>query len=238
MRLLEASTMLNRLLGLLLLILPVVADASERLISVRGEATMKVAPDQISMDIEIENTHKSDIAKAKAVVDSVSSKTARALIEAGVDPKNITSSTMTIDTAERYDQFDNPIPTGHMAHREINLLLRDVSFYSRVLQVLVDAGVTRVVDVRAEVSDYEGIRMKALGEAGRDARTKAEYLARELGTSLGKVHRIGDPSVGDRFGQIEEVVVTASKVNAPTPYEFEPGSVTVRATLYVEFELE
>lgn len=230
--------MLHRLLGMLLFIIPIVAEASERLISLRGEATVEVAPDQIRMDIEIENAHKSDIAKAKAVVDSVSSKTAQALIEAGVDPKDITSSSMTIDTSERYDQFDNPIPTGHMAHREINLLVRDVSSYSRILQVLVDAGVTRVVDVRAEVSDYEGIRMKALGDAAGDARAKAEYLAGELGASLGKAHRIGDPSVGDRFRQIEEVVVTASKVSTPTPYEFEPGKVTVRATLYVEFELE
>ncbi|MBD3647920.1 MAG: SIMPL domain-containing protein, partial [Pseudomonadales bacterium] len=150
----------------------------------------------------------------------------------------ITSNTMTIGTAERYDQFDHPIPAGHMAYREINLLLRDVTSYSRILQVLVDVGVTRVVNVRAEVSDLEGTRLKVLAQAGKDARTKAEYLASELGASLGRVHRIGDPSVTDRFGRIEEVVVSASKVSAPAPYEFKPGTVTVRATLYVEFELE
>jgi len=230
--------MLTRSLGFLILLIPAVIMASDRLVSVRGEASIEVVPEQIRMDIEIESIHKSEIAKAKAIVDSVASKVAKALINAGVDPNDISSDSMTIGTVERYDQFDNPIPIGHMASRDIEVVLRDVSSYSKILQVLVDAGVTRVVDVRAEVSDYESLRMKALGEAGKDARSKAEFLAGELGTSLGAVHRIGDPRVGDRLGQIEEVVVTASMVDAPTPYEFVPGTVTVKATLYVEFELE
>ena len=223
---------------LLLLILPGSSFGSERIIAVQGEATMEVEPDQIAMEIVVTNTHESDVAKAKAVVDEVSLKVADTLISKGVDANDITSSTMTIDVEERYDRNDISMEIGHLASREIDVKIRDVTSYTTIIQALVEVGVTRITGVRAEVSNYDELRLQTLGAAAKDARRKAEYLAAQLDTKLGSVHRIGDHRVHDQFGQFEEVIVTASKVEDFAPYEFQPGTVEVSANIHVEFELE
>ena len=226
------------LVNLIFALLSTTALGSDRIVAIQGDATIEVQPDLIKMEIIVENLHKNDVARAKAVVDDLSSKAASVLIAAGVEPGDISSSTMTIDTEEHYDRNDNPISIGHLARREIDVTVRNLASYSKILQALVDVGVTRIVDVRAEVSDYDRLRLKAMGEAAKDARSKAEFLANELDAKLARVHRIGDHRVDNHFGRVEEIVVTASKVGTSAPYEFQPGKVSVNASIHVEFELE
>ena len=225
---------------LTLLLLPITVLGSERIVAVQGNATMKVKPDQIALVIAVESTHKSDVAKAKAVVDKISSKAAETLISKGVDAGDITSATITIDTDERYDSNDNPITVGHLASRYINVTIRDASSYTAIIQALVEVGITSITGVRAVVSKHDELRLEALGTAVKDARKKAEYLAAQLDAKIARVHRIGDQRLTDHFGQIEEMImVTASKPTRDSPpYEFQLGTVDVNANIYVEFELE
>jgi len=224
---------------LTLVLLPITVLGSERIVAVQGNATMKVKPDQIALEIVVENSHNSDVAKAKTVVDEVSSSVAETLISKGVDVGDITSSTITIDTDERYDRNDNPIEVGHVASREIDVTIRDVTSYTAIIQALVKVGVTRITEVRAEISNYDELRLEVLGSATKDARKKAEYLAAQLDAKLARVHRIGDQRVNDHFGQLEEVIVTGSRIEKDSaPYEFQLGTVDVNANIYVEFELE
>jgi len=223
----------------MLLFLPITLLGSERIVAVQGSATMEVEPDQIALEIIVENTHKSDVAKAKAVVDEVSSRVAETLISEGVDAGDITSATITIDTDERYDRNDNPVKIGHLASREIEVTIRNVTSYTAIIQALVEVGVTRITGVRAEVSNYDEVRLEVLGAAAKDARKKAEYLAAQLDTKLARVHRIGDHRFYDHFGDLEEVIVTGSRIEEDSaPYEFQLGTVEVNANINVEFELE
>ncbi|RLA43373.1 MAG: hypothetical protein DRR42_21820 [Gammaproteobacteria bacterium] len=223
---------------LMLLFLPITLFGSERIVAVQGNATLEVEPDQIAMEIVVENTHKNDVAKAKAIVDKISSKVAETLILAGVDAGDITSATITIDTDDRYDRNDNPVKIGHLASREIDVTIRDVTSYATIVQALVEVGVTRITGVRAEVSNYDELQLEVLGMAAKDARKKAEYLAGQLDAKLAKVHRIGDHRFYDHFGVLEEVIVTGSRKEDSAPYAFQPGPVQVNANINVEFELE
>lgn len=60
-------------LALLLMALSLDSFGSERIVAIRGEASMDVVPDLIRMEVEIESVDKSKIAEAKATVDSISS---------------------------------------------------------------------------------------------------------------------------------------------------------------------
>lgn len=219
-----------------LIMLPLSTLATERVIAVKGEASIEVMPDQITLDVYVESKHKNDIAKAKAVVDEVSSNVARALIENGVDASDITSATISIGQDEEWDRYDNPVTVGHIASRDIEVIVRDVSAYSKLVQAMVDVGVTDVSGGQPEVSNYDELHLQALGEAAKDARSKAEYLAGELDATVARVHRIGDNRVTNHF-MLEEVVVTGAR-HVDAPYEFELGPIEVSATIYVEFELE
>ena len=88
---------------------------------------------------------------------------------------------MTIQTAERYDENDNPIPAEHIASRDIDIIVRDVASYSTVVQALVDVGISDISGVEPDISNYEALQRKALARAAQQAREKAEFLANELG---------------------------------------------------------
>lgn len=218
----------------------VFADA--RIIAVEGRGKIEVVPDLIRIDMTVYKHDAEDIARAKSYVDDMSSKAAAALIANGVQAKDIFSSSMTIQTAERYDENDNPIPAGHIASRDIDIIVREVDTYSTVVQALVDVGISDITSVEPAISNYQALQRKALAVAAQQAREKARFLAAELGATLGAVHQIGKQRTYRQFVDLDEVIVTAgerSDADVKTvQYEFQPGTVEVEASVYVEFEIE
>ena len=218
----------------------VFADA--RIIAVEGRGKIEAVPDLIRINMTVYKHAADDIATAKAYVDDMSSKTAAALIANGVQAQDIFSSSMTIQTAERYDENDNPVPAGHIASRDIDTIVRDVDTYSTVVQALVDVGISDISSVEPALSNYAALQRQALARAAQQAREKAEFLANYLGATLGAVHQIGKQRTYRQFVDLDEVIVTAgarSDADVKTvQYEFQPGTVEVEASVYVEFEIE
>ena len=216
--------------------------ADDRIIAIEGQGKIKVAPDIIRIEMMIEKQDKKDIAKAKSYVDEMSSNAAVALIANGVREQDIFSSSMSIRTAERYDDNDNVVPAGHVASRDIRIIVRDVNSYSAVIQALVDVGISEITSVGSDVSDYEALQKKALAKAAQAAREKAEFLVNELGATLGSVHQIGKQRTYWNFTELGEVIVTGGKrTDGPVKtiqYEFQPAPVEVDASVYVEFKIE
>ena len=217
-------------------------SADERLVAVDGAGEIELRPDLIRISMILENKDKKSSARAKAYVDELASKVAAALLAGGVREADFFSSSMNIYTDEYYDDDSNDKWVEYIASRDVDVIVRDIESYSSVVQALVDAGVSEITDVEADVSDYRAVQMKALALAVRDARAKAEFLAGELGAALGQVHQIGKQRTYRNFTELEEVVVTSrpgySRDAKTLPYEFQPGPVSVRATVYVEFIIE
>ncbi|MFT3931632.1 MAG: SIMPL domain-containing protein [Spongiibacteraceae bacterium] len=215
---------------------------NDNLIALTGVATISVIPDIIRLNVEISQLEKSDVSAAKNKVDTVSTKVAAALTSMGIKDEDITSSSLTVQTATRYDKNENPIPSGFSASREIEIVIRDIKMYSAVVQKLVDTGVTDIGDAQPDISDREELDRKALSKASEAARKKAEFLAAQFSAKLGKIHKIGDQRVDSRFNNLNEVIVTARRQKAENiktiQYEFQPAPVEVKSSIYVEFELE
>ena len=216
--------------------------AHEQLIAIEGAGKLDVMPDIIRITLTIETQDKTSSARAKVHVDELSSKAAAALLAAGVQDEDISSSSMGIYTAERYDDDNNVSVAGYVASRDIKLTVRDVNSYSKVVQALVDAGVSEITGIEADISNYRDVKKKALALAVQDAREKAGFLARELGAALGRVHQIGKQRPHRDYTELEEVIVTARDRSGPAVeslhYEFQPDTVDVQASVYVEFALE
>ena len=82
---------------------------------------------------------------------------------------------MSIRTAERYDDNDYVVPAGHVASRDIRIIVSDINSYSAVIQALVDVGISEITSVGSDVSDYEALQKKALAKAAQAAREKAGH---------------------------------------------------------------
>jgi len=234
--------MIKKLALAFLIIHSSLALAKGNVIALTGEATINVIPDIIRIKVEITKVEKSDVAIAKSKVDSLSSEVATALIAMGVKDTDITSSSLKVYTADKYDENDNRIPSGFAASRKIDITLRDLKTYGPVVQKLVDIGVTEIGEAKPDVSDKEKLNREALAKAAQAARSKAEFLASQFDAKLGRVYKIGNQRVDSDFDYLDEIIVTARKQSASgvktVQYDFKPAPVEVKSSIYVEFELE
>lgn len=226
---------------LVLLALGTSSFAGERIIAVEGSGIIEAVPDLIHIGYNVAQIHKHDPTKAKKKVDEISSQSVQALIRLGVLEKDITSSSLNIETAEDYDDNGNFSVVGHVVRRDIDVTVRDIKIYGAVIQALVDSQVSEIDSVKPAVSNYDELKRDALAKAAQSARDSAKFLAGQFGAEIEQVHQIGKQNIRRQYS-LEEVVVTASKRSAPNveniPYEFEPGNVTVSSEVYVEFQLK
>jgi uncharacterized protein YggE len=92
-------------------------------------------------------------------------------------------------------------------------------------------------------SDRQSLREQANRAAFEDARRQAALLAEASGRRLGRIVRIQDPSAArysasDEATQVEEVVVTGSRIRPAVSIEAAPEPVRVNARITVVFEIE
>ena len=216
------------------------AQAATRIVAVNGSATINAKPDIIRVDYYVTAISEGGGSAAKVEVDEIAARSIEALVALGVDKGSVTSSSLSVDPFDEYDANDNEIEsTKSRVSRRLELVLLDIKLYNKVIQALVDAGVTLINRVSPDVSNYRELKMEALAAASVNAKTEAEFLASNLGASIGNVHQIGTQKLRRNFS-MQEITVTARKTteSRSIPYEFEPGTVEVSANIYVEFELE
>ncbi|MCL1115426.1 SIMPL domain-containing protein [Shewanella basaltis] len=229
------------LLLLVFAFLSPLAVSGERIIAIEGSGEIEATPDIIRINYDVYNLNKTDASKAKEVVDKISSESIRSLIKLGVKEEDITSSSLSVETAEDYDGNDNPYIIGHVVKRNIDVIIRDISLYGAVIQSLVDSNVSEIGSVKPDVSNYDQLKREALAKAASNAKENAEFLANEFGARIDKVHQIGKQNIRRQFS-LEEIVVTArrreSANSKTTTYDFQPGKVNISSEVYVEFLLK
>lgn len=232
---------MRRIVAVTLLIFAFGAHAETRKAVVEGTGKIDAVPDIIRIAFTISSLDKTNVAKAKNEVDAVSARTVDALTKAGIDKADITSSSLSIQTAEKYDARDNPVQVGHLVKRNVDIVIRKLGLYNSVIQALVDSGISEIESVKPDVSNYDELKRQALTKAIEDARSSAEFLAQQLSARVTRVSQIGRQETQGRFS-FEEIVVTAERkasgASKAVPYEFSPGTVTVSSKIYVEFEIE
>lgn len=211
-----------------------------RIIAVEGAGEIEVTPDLIQIHYTLSQRHDSDVAVAKADVDQRASDSVQALIELGVDEADVSSSSLRIDTVENFHDREGPRSPQHRVTRQIELTLRDVTLYNRVLQALVDSRISEITMVKPDVSNEEELKRQALASAAADATAQARFLAGQFDAEVDRIHQIGRQNVQRHFDMQEVAAFSARGTPKATvkPYEFKPGKVKVSSNVYVEFELQ
>jgi uncharacterized protein len=202
-------------------------------ITVTGEGTIAVTPDQATVRAAIENT-------AERAQDAVSqtnviySRAVDAVVALGVARSDVTLA---------YYNFNyNPQPVvaagenvppgryGYTVTRTFDVKVRDVNKAGAVVDALTKAGITNIESVSFTASDPSHARSEATAKAMADARAKAQDAARAAGlhiTGIGRITYGGAPIV--------QPMMRTMAVQAPAPTVFDQGSVNVTVNLTVVF---
>jgi uncharacterized protein len=209
------------------------------MISVTGEATLSVAPDQA----EIEAGVTSDGKTARAASDANNTTMGQLLLAlkaANIDAKDIQTSRLSLQP-----QYSNhsgasansgpPTVVGYRASNRVIVRLRDVLKVATTIDMLVGAGATDIGGINFMVSQASKLLDDARAQAMADARRKAEIYAKAAGVTLGASLSIseGNASVPMFRGKMAMAPMAAA---APVAQGEETLSVAVNVSWAIKQE--
>jgi len=211
-------------------VLAVCAETTEHIISVQGigEVALENTEGRIQTSV---TTLDPDADVALSRNSSLVANIISELNNVGIETADI--STSRFDFHPQYDWNDGQqVFQGYSVTNGLNIVVREVSAVGAVLNLLVDAGATRINSVGFGASSLADVRSQALQRATEDARSKASILAAANGVTLGPVIQVRLLSANALH---EAVVGDVSLSSGPAPIV--PGSNTYRETVHITYQL-
>jgi uncharacterized protein YggE len=210
----------------LLLAAPARADELQPAISVTGEASISVPPDRAEVGAGV-TTDAKTAREASDTNNAAMGKLLLALKAAGIDPKDIQTSRLSLQPQNAPNRSGPPAIVGYRASNRVTVRLHDVAKVAGIIDMLVGAGANDIGGINFTVSQASKLLDDARTQAMADARRKAEIYAKAAGVTLGAPLSISEG--GAAVPMFRAKMATAM---APTPIAQgeETLSVTVNVT--------
>ena len=237
-----------------------------RTISVSGDASVSVAPDQVTFTFGLQTRDK-DLAEVKRLNTQRQEKLIKALSALGIASKDIRVDFLNLEP--EYVDITPSLSSKDLLRSELEIqrlnrarrvlleyvqkttlvvVLHDVSKFEAVLTAALDSGVEYVHDINFQTSELKKYRTQARVLAMQSAKQKALALASELGQKVGKARSIQEgfgaygASYGrnwsGRGGQQQSQMQVQAPANDGSDSEATPGNISIRAEVNVVFDLE
>ncbi|BBZ50700.1 SIMPL domain-containing protein [Mycobacterium heidelbergense] len=204
--------------------------ANPRQVTVVGSGQIQGVPDTLTADAGIEFTAP-DVTTAMNQTNDRQQAVINALVGAGLDRKNISTTTVTLQP-----QYGNPEPngtatvTGYRATNAIQVKIHPADSASRMLAVIVDSGgdATRISSVSYSIADDSQLVKDARARAFNDAKSRADQYAQLSGLRLGRVLSLSETPGGG----------PPAPPRSMSAVPLEPGQQTVSFSVTAVWELD
>jgi uncharacterized protein YggE len=219
--------------GMLLAAPALADDVPPAAISVTGEATLSVAPDQAQIEAGVTSEAKT-AREASGANNAAMGKVLLALKAAGIEQKDIQTSRLSLqpESAPNRPPGPNTI-VGYRASNHVTVRLHDITKIAGTIDMLVGAGATDIGGIDFSVSNASKLLDDARAQAVADARRKAEIYARAAGVTLGAPLSISEE------GAPGPVTFRKMAVGmAPSPAPIAQGEETLQVTVSVSWAIK
>jgi uncharacterized protein len=160
-----------------------------------------------------------------------------ALKRAGVEDRDIQTSSVNLNAEYRYPENQPPQLTGYTATNSVTIRFRDIRNSGKILDALVSQGANQINGPNLTIDKPEGALDEARAKAVVIGRARAELYARALGMRVVRV-----VSVNESGGYAvpppapPPMVMQAAESRAFT--RIEPGEQKLQVNLAMTFELQ
>ncbi|MFN7994040.1 MAG: SIMPL domain-containing protein [Bryobacteraceae bacterium] len=220
------------------------AVPQENLISVTGDAEIKVIPNQVVITLGVE-TRDASLANARSANDNSVRAVLNAIKGFSVDPSDIQTDYMSVQIG--YDNNDPSLVRYYEVEKSIALTLKEVSRFEAMLTAVLDAGANRIYNVDFMTTELRKYRDQARTLAVKAAMEKAGDLAASAGLrvvgnalNMSSYSFGGGPSYGryrlGGFNQAQNVYQNASGGAAAGTVAL--GKISVTASVTLSYRLE
>ena len=183
----------------MLLLLPALSvlaqtENNNRYIEVKGSAEMEIEPDEIIVDITIEEYWKEEFEKKKDFEDyknkvplaQIEDELIKNLRKVGIDKKNIVVKNLGNYWRYRGKEF--------LFSKQLEVDVTDLSKINRLMQLADAKGIKSMRIAQLKHSGMDQFKKEIKIQALKDAREKAKYLLESIGSELGEVQTITEIS--------------------------------------------
>ena len=161
-----------------------------------------------------------------------------ALKRAGIDDKDIQTSTISLNPEYQYDQNKPPRLTGYRATNTVNVKFRDLKRSGAILDALVAEGSNQIsgpnLTIDKSEAAYDEARVKAIA-AGR---ARAELYARALGKRVVRLLTVSESGGYQMPPPMPVAYARDMAAQAVAKTEIDPGTQQLQVTLSMSFELQ
>jgi uncharacterized protein len=196
------------------------------MITVSGEATVSVAPDQAQIEAGVASEAKT-AREASEANNAAMSKVLLALKGAGIAEKDYQTSRLSLQPQYAPNRSGPSPVVGYRASNRVTVRVRDVARLASVIDVLVGAGANDIGGINFTVSNASKLLDGAREQAVADARRKAEIYARAAGVTLGAPLSISEEGAPGPVLYRAKVASAGMAVSAPVAQGEETLQVNV-----------
>ncbi|GGQ27101.1 oxidative stress defense protein [Shewanella litoralis] len=210
------------------------AELSFAHIETVGTSTIEAKADMaiISVAVSIEAANAKS---AKDEADEAVSQFRQRLLEAGINKKHIQTANLQLNPQYRYVQNEPRVLTGYSANRQITVTVMDLNMLNELLDSALVEGVNQVNNIELKSSKEADMMAQARQAAIKDAKQKAESLAKGFGEQVAGVWQV-------RYFPTQahqpEMYRASMKMNADVAQTYQQGQVIVSDRVEAIFRLK
>ncbi len=230
-------------------LLPATAPAQQReappLITVSGQAELRVRPDEAVLSLEVQRLDK-DIDTARRQADDSVAQILALARRYGVPQEGVKTDFITVgmryttDLLDGDDEDEKKVKrefVGYEVSKSVNVRLTDLARFEAFFAEVLKAGVSRVKGVNFYTSQLRKYRDQARAAAIRAAREKAVALSAEVGQTIGKAYKIEEDRPSRDSSMSNSVSFIPGNYSDDESSAFAPGTISVSANVTVSFLL-
>lgn len=221
-------------------------EESPRLITVTGEAEIKVTPDEVIVTFGVESLAEK-LEAAKTANDEIVARALEVARRHEIEDKHVQTDYFQVETDYDHTSGRGYVLEGYWVRRNVVVTLRDMSKFEDLVSDMLEAGVNHVHGVDFRTTELRKHRDRARSLAIQAAREKGVMMAGELGQRIGRPHSISEGRAGwwswyGRWwgsswrGRMSQNVIQEAP-GGMGGGTLAPGQIAVTANVTVAFEL-
>jgi uncharacterized protein len=159
-----------------------------------------------------------------------------ALKRAGVEGRDIQTSSVNLNPEYRYPENKSPELTGYTASNTVTVRFRDIRNSGKILDALVSQGANQINGPNLTIDKPEAALDEARAKAVAEGRARAELYARSLGLRVARVVAVSE-SGGYAVPPPAPPMPVMARAYESAQTKIEPGEQKLQVTLTMTYEL-
>jgi uncharacterized protein YggE len=238
---------------LALALLPAASAARQKdeplsLITVTGQAEMRVPPDEAVFNLEVSRLDK-DIGTAQRQVDDSVRQILALARRYNVPQEDVKTHYIKVGiryTTDLIDDEDAPAANvkkvkreflGYEVSKSVAVRLKDLTRFEQFFAEVLATGVSKVDEVELRSSQLRKYKDQARAAAMRAAREKAVAMATEIGQTVGRAYSIQEEGYSRISSNSNYTGYVSGDLSTEENSSFAPGTISVTAQVTVKFLL-